>query len=255
MERLFSVGFFKMGVFIAVCLIVLLPYSSLVAQSARFFKVQAGEIPVRVLPQEAQYRFADFRWGKAIFLNGHTASAKVNYNILYEEMQFIARKQDTLTIADEPTVEKVVVNDTSFYYHPDYGYLEELAGFTNCKLANSQRLQAVRDEDLGSSSSLDGLYESNRMGRPSQFLQPVNYGVTEQEFYHQPARQSLTLVLLEDYYFMDFNRRWHPAQKSTIRKVFRSHQKKVTRFIDEEKINFNDAQDLIKLLRYCSELE
>jgi len=254
MRGLFNIGLFNINVFIAVCLVGLLLWGPLTAQSAKFFRVQAGEIPVQVLPLKAQFRFADFRWGKAFFHNGQTASAKVNYNLLYEEMQFIDRNQDTLTIADEPTVEKVVVNDTHFYHHPDYGYLEELADFTSCKLASSRRLQEIRDEDLGSSNSLAGLYEL-RSTNPNQIILPVSPGITEQEFYHQPARQSLTLVLLEDYYFMDFNRRWHPAQKSNIKKVFRAHQRKVTRFTEEEKINFNDAQDLTKLLRFCSELE
>lgn len=254
--RWFSkISFLKIIVFFIVGLVSLLLLSPVNAQSARFFRVKAGEVPVQVLPQEAQYRFADFRQGKAIFHNGKAASAKLNYNILYEEMQFIDRKQDTLTIADEPTVKKVIVNDTSFYCHPEYGYLEGLADFTNCKLASSRRIQEIRDEDLGSSSSLDGLYEFNRSGNPNQMIQRINYGVTEREFYNQPARQSLTLVLLKDYYFMDFNHRWHPAQKSNIRRVFRNHQRKVTQFIEDEKINFNDASDLIKLLQYCSELE
>ena len=255
MERLSRTGLFKILVFAAVCLIGLLLGNPLLAQSTKFFRVSTGEVPMKVLPIEAQYRFVDFRLGKVMFHNNKTATAKVNYNMLYREMQFINRQQDTLTIAEKPTVKKIVVNDIVFHYHPKYGYLEELADYATLKLASSRKLQEIRNEDLGSNSSVEGTYESNTPGSLNQLPQRVEFGVTEREFYNQPARQPLTLVLLEDYYFQDFNQRWHPAQKSNIRKVFRSHQKEVTQFISEENINFTNVQDLTKLLWFCSELE
>ncbi|MEM6841275.1 MAG: hypothetical protein AAF632_03540 [Bacteroidota bacterium] len=236
------------------CLVCFLQDLAL-AQATKFFRVDIGEVPVEVLPKEGHYHFADFRRGKVIFHNGQTATAKLNYNRLYQEMQFVDRRQDTLSIVDNPPVKEVVVNQARFYFHPQYGYLEEVERFENCTLAGSQRLQLVRDEDLGSSSSIDGFFGRSGAGNPIPPSTGLDRSLTEREFYRQPAAQPLTLALLTTYYFMDFNSHWHPARKSSLRRIFPGHQRSIEQFLRENKVNFNDAQDLIKLLHFGSQLE
>lgn len=250
----FKNAWFKWQLLLIGCLVTGLWQNIVLAQSTKFFRVETGEVPVHVLSKEARYRFTDFQHGKVTFYNNRTATVKLNYNRLYQEMQFIDRKQDTLSIVDNPPVKEVLINEVRFYFHPEYGYLEEIADFENCKLAGSHRLQLVRDEDLGSSSSIDGFFGRSGAGNPIPPSLNINRALTEREFYRKPASQPLTLASLTTYYLMDFNQRWYLAQKSSLKRVFPDHRESVEQFLEENKVNFNDAQDLTELLRFCSQL-
>ncbi|MGB3589264.1 MAG: hypothetical protein WBA23_22155 [Tunicatimonas sp.] len=251
----------KLDSIIRILLVVCLHYplftSISEAQSSGIFNVQIGEVPVEVLPQKAQYRFADFGWGKVTFMDGQTANAQVNYNLLYGEMQFIDRTKDTLSIADDPIVKTLTVNDFIFYYDPRYGYVEEVKDFTTCTLAKKQRLRWAKEVQKTTGGAANDIMRGtsdNRLSQTSSSWQ-ANDKQTSQEFFSHSATKPMTFSLRANYYFTDFNHRWYPANKSSIKKAFRRYKKDVLEFIDTEEIKFNDAQDLIKLLSFCSQLK
>ncbi len=190
-------------------------------------------------------------------MDGQTANAQVNYNLLYGEMQFIDRTKDTLSIADDPIVKTLTVNDFIFYYDPRYGYVEEVKDFTTCTLAKKQRLRWAKEVQKTTGGAANDIMRGtsdNRLSQTSSSWQ-ANDKQTSQEFFSHSATKPMTFSLRANYYFTDFNHRWYPANKSSIKKAFRRYKKDVLEFIDTEEIKFNDAQDLIKLLSFCSQLK
>src|SRR5687767_5736852 len=96
--------------------------AQLLAQSTEIVRIKAGEDPARKFSPYGFYRFPSFSDGVAVFKHGGTTTAKFNYHLLNEEMQFIDINGDTLALA-EPFSIKYITVDTSLYYYSD-GYLE-----------------------------------------------------------------------------------------------------------------------------------
>ena len=67
------------------------------------------------IPQGAVYIFDEFTDGTVYFKNGTTSSAKLNYNTLFEEMQFITDKDEILTVANPDDINLVKIGDDFFY--------------------------------------------------------------------------------------------------------------------------------------------
>ena len=56
------------------------------------------------------------------------------------------------------------------------------------------------------------------------------------------------------YYFLDKENKSYLASAASIQKLFPDHRKKIKAYIDQNKIDFEKQNDLIKLLKFCNEL-
>jgi len=93
------------------------------------------------------YRYPVFTSGVIYFKDGNTPSALLNYNFLLGEMQFIAPKGDTLSIANEKTIKLITIKDDSFYY--DKGYLELIMTGSVVKLVMKQKINVTGTQKIG----------------------------------------------------------------------------------------------------------
>src|ERR1700733_8916449 len=125
------------------------------AQGSKPIRVKAGEDIREVLTPEYLYRYPQFISGTVFFKNGTQSTAKLNYNIIISEIQFIDPKGDTLSLANEETINYITIGNDSFYY--DKGYVEVIAGNVETKLARKQVIrmdeQKIGGYDQPSSSS------------------------------------------------------------------------------------------------------
>src|SRR5215207_5534575 len=112
-------------------LILMLSFHS-EAQKRKTFKIQPGEKLVEVIPNNEQYSYPEFRNANIYFRQNTYSAAKLNYNNLYGEMQFIDPKGDTLSMSDESTIKIIVIEPDTFYY--DKGYMQQLADYGEIKL-------------------------------------------------------------------------------------------------------------------------
>lgn len=56
------------------------------------------------------------------------------------------------------------------------------------------------------------------------------------------------------YYFIETDNKIHKATSWAIRKLFHDHEKAVKVFLNENKIDFEHEDDLIKVLTFCNQL-
>ena len=211
------------------------------AQVVNTFVVNTWEVPVRVIPPEEQTRFPDFRDGLVYYLNGKTEVLRMNYSMLYGEMQFIGPAGDTLALAREAPVRKVVIDQTTFYALHGEGFAEVLTATAPLTLARRQSLGIVWGEHLQYAE----YRPDNTYGGP---------GPTLKQFYHRKTEGLLKVGKFVSYVFMDRNQRFYPAKKAVLLELFPARRREITRYLKANAIDFKEQEDLEQLIQFCSSM-
>lgn len=121
--------------------------NSLFAQNEKEFKIKADEEVGDVLSFNDIYKYPSFREGSVLFFDGQTSTAKLNYNFLNGEMDFIAPTGDTLSIADLKIIKLITIDKDSFYV--DKGYMQLISEFKTKRLAAKQLIQLATIKKKG----------------------------------------------------------------------------------------------------------
>lgn len=103
-------------------------------------RVKDGPDLTKMLPNHQKYQYPEFIPGQVIYATGQSATARLNYNLLLGEMQFIQPAGDTLSLAAEYTIKYIAIQTDTFYYAPKNGYLRVTAYYHPVKLAVKQSL-------------------------------------------------------------------------------------------------------------------
>ncbi len=188
------------------------------------------------------YRFSGFTAGEVVFRNGHTATARLNYNISLDEMQFINPQGDTLAIADPGNIHFVNLNGSRFYYND--GYLQAVDTVSGTILASRQVLMAEhrRAETYNTMLTAD-----EKIVRDSLFTG------NGQKYNQESDGQSLTSK--EHFFFGDGKGGFVKAGKEYILQRYDKNRAAIKEFLRTNHINFNKRQDILLLLQFCSQLK
>src|SRR5437016_6079067 len=118
-------------------------YYSVRAQIKKTITVKAGSSIAETLTPEDIYRYPEFTYGIAHLRDGKVLGAKLNYNLLIQDMQFITPKGDTLSVISE-TLDYITINRDTFYF--DNRYMELYLGHPRIKLALVQWIRMTEKE-------------------------------------------------------------------------------------------------------------
>ena len=217
----------------------------MLGQTTDVIRVKGVANAEKTIPIADRYRYEQFRDGKVLFLNGSSAAARFNYNILLSEMQFIDPRGDTLALANEPVVRLVGVGNDLFVYDLGTGYLEVIEEYGVVKLGVKRGLKMAKNEKQGGYDQSSGVSAITNY----QFYSSGNTSVNK-----LAAKGDLVLIKDKTYYLIDQNGRSYPITKSSLLKVFGKHREQVSAYLASESVDFKQEESLKKLLKYCSEL-
>lgn len=212
------------------------------AQNRERYIVKPGEVPQKVLPAEAVYYFPGFVSGEATLRAGGKATQKFNYNYLLDEMQFLSVTGDTMTIAEPHLILVIKIDSVSYYF--DRGYLRELCQSNGYTLALRERLvqgDLKKESAYGTTSGTSSI-------NSAQNISDGNSQIVKLE-----ARREIIFIKSSVFFLGDRYNRFVRANKKGFASVFPEKKKVMETFIKEQKINFNNLEDLQKLLAFCSE--
>lgn len=209
------------------------------AQKVKEYPVKAGEVPDKVLPNEARYVLQGFTAGTATLKNSTSAALRFNYNFLLDEMHFINERGDTLAIADPLMISSVVIDQTLFYY--DKGYLREILKQGAYKLAVRQRMIQIPDKTRGGYDIASGVSSIQTYASMS--------GSTQ--IYHLEVKKDVLLRVDFSFYIADVSGHFVKASNSNFHILFSG--KEVTKYLKAHKVDFDKEEDLIALFRFCTE--
>ena len=163
------------------------------------------------------YRFPAFQFGRVTFATGFSPEEKLrfNYNLYLGQMELITNDGDTTQIKRSKDLKLVSMGDHLFFHDNKLGYLE-IVYQSPVALGVLRRLSTV---DWVTSSDSERYYTKE-----------------------------------EHYYFLDKENKSYQATTTSIQKLFYDQRKKVKTYVDENRIDFKNQSDLIKLLKFCNEL-
>ncbi|MBX3240540.1 MAG: hypothetical protein KF679_11530 [Chitinophagaceae bacterium] len=204
--------------------------------------MKSGEVPQKVLPAEAVYYFPGFVTGEATLRAGGKATQKFNYNYLLDEMQFLTVTGDTMAIAEPHLVMVIKIDSVSYYF--DKGYLRELCQSNGYTLALRERLVQGDFKKESAYGTTSGTSSINSM---------EGISVGNNQIVTLEARREIFFIKRNAVFIGDRYNRFVRANKKGFASVFPEKKKAMEAFIGEQKINFNNLEDLQKLLAFCSQ--
>jgi len=214
--------------------VTLLCFFTLSAQEKKRFTINPGEKPSEKIPREEIYHFGEFTMAAISMKSGLATQARLNYNSLYGEMQFIDGKGDTLSIADENNIQLIAAGKDTFYFHE--GWLELISNNTNSKLVKNKMLQISNKEKIGAMDiPAFGAIETNTKSTASQQTRDL------------VAKERLTYTAYNKYYFGDRFNHFFPATKKSLLKIYGKQQTVIEQYLRDNKIDFSADEDLKKL--------
>lgn len=214
----------------------------MVAQTKKTFSVNPGQKIVEAIPVNEIYSHPEFTLGTVQLKDGTEAQVKLNYNSVFGEIQYIDPKNgDTLSLAEEKNIRFVAIEKDTFYF--DEGWLHFLSGNTMLKMARKKMLEITNKEKLGA-MEIPGFaaIETYSKFTGSQHMKDL------------VAKERLTFSERVTYYFGDRFNHFSKATKKGLLKMYGKKEGDLEKWLDENKIDFTNENDLNKLFTYLQTL-
>ena len=205
--------------------------ASLSAQKYEPVTVKAGMRVVDCFPVNERYRYPEFITGRIWVKSGVYSEAKLNYNFLNSEMEYI-RNKDTLVIANKKDIRFIAVGQDTFYYDKGY-YLEQIYGGPfKVVLKQYMKLKETQKQDS--------------YGTTSAGAAMTSYGSlpANGNFYRLTANTDMVFQRTLEYYLSDQNGGFVQYTKKNVMQLFPQHEDKIKAYLKSNKINFDKRDDL-----------
>jgi len=210
--------------------------TGLSAQKSKPVTVPAGLKVEDCIPFEDRYRFSVFTTGMVYFKNGSDIEAKLNYNLMMKEMEYLKGK-DTLAIANENDIQQIIISGVVFAVNK--GYLELIY---NGKLTVGEKqyfnLMDVKKKDpygdIGSGAATDSYSSIHSNGH----------------YYKLTANQDRIFQKVVEYYLATPTSDFVFFNKKKVKKLFPQQKKAIDDYLKSNKVDFDSRKDLLRFAEY-----
>lgn len=212
------------------------------AQNIRTVRVKAGTDLLEVLGKEI-YEYPAFTEGVVRFKPGNSTQAKLNFNMLNGEMQFLTPRGDTLSLAEEHTIDYIALGADSFRF--DKGYIHQIALAGNIKLAKKQLIRIVDKQKIGGYDQPSSTSSISSYNNFSNGLRSFNLDV----------REDVVLAKETNYYLGDRFNHFKLANRKTLLDILPNKRVMIEDYLKINETDFKNEADLKKLFTFLSEQE
>jgi hypothetical protein len=195
-----------------------------------------------VLTEKDILFYPQFINGKVFFKTGVIAGARMNYNLLTDQMLFIDTKSDTLAVSDEKTVNFIAIGADTFYFVD--GYARQVTGNSVVKLLEKKVWEVADIRRMGSHNRPANTYAVSYMGKITDGLGRT-YDLVQEE--------DLVLRKRAHYYFGDMYNRFVPASKKNLLSFYESKEPLLANYLKQHKVNFSKKDDLEKVTQFLAQ--
>lgn len=210
------------------------------AQKGKTFIVNAGLKVEDCIPFDERFRFPEFTDGKVIFTKGTNSQAKLNYNYLIREMQFLQGK-DTLSIANEKDILGIYIAGEVFIINK--GYLE-LIFDDKVQVGVKEYFNLIDTRkkdpygDIGSGAATDSYSSLHSNGQYNKLT------VTQDRIFQK----------VSDYYLAASSREFVPFTKKKVLQLFPKNKNGIEDYLKWNKVDFDSRNDLVRFAEFLSKL-
>ena len=237
----------KSNFLLAICLMVGLALNA--QDKKQVLELSYGDTLTNVVDKSVQYAFDEFTDGTVLYKDGSRSKAKMNYNYLVGEMQFmdLSSSNKVLSLANISDVVMVTISDEQFI--PLGSDLEFMQLITK----GDVRLAAKRKGKARSMGKKGAMGITN----PTSRVVSLTEYATDNEVRHVEAAEDMKISIDNTYYLYGGEKNGvtqikgvkaylknYPKDKSTL----------IEQYAKDNKVNFYNEKDLIKLTEYCNKL-
>ena len=216
--------------------------ASLNAQLHEKIIIKAGENVGEAISPTGFYRLPQFTEGTFALKDGTKAKARFNYHIGNGEMEYISMKGDTMAVGVPEEIEIISIGENVRYIYNNRAYLEIIADKKPAKLAKKIKIIIENDRKGG-------------YGESAPASSQINYKNFTLSTGLLQLTHDLAIVKTTSYFWVDDKHNLQPAnKKNSLKLVSKDKQAKLEAFIQENGINFNKEDDLIRLLHHAETL-
>lgn len=195
------------------------------------------------LSDSVQYRFPSFTEGVVTTKKEGAVRAKLNYNFLFGEMQFLDEKGERLSIGNPEDVVRISISNCTFIYFKG-DYYEVIQSGSVCLL----KKQLVELQSQGNDAPYGLKSQSSSVDKPMHlFSRGGSYSVNSTQSFYIKRKVS---------FYLQNGTKILPVQgENTFKKVFPKRADLITPYVVSNKVDFSNSEDLTKLLTYLSSLQ
>ena len=155
-------------------------------------------------------------------------------------MDFINRKNDTLSLADAENLKWIIIEKDTFYFGEMY--ILSLASHGSIKLGKNQEWKVIRMDQLGAFGQK--VLTSN-----------INFEyLGERRHEKLTVKEDVNIALKSDFYISNRNK-FLLLNKKNLLKQFPKSDKKISAFINKENISLDNEVHLLRLFEFLKSLE
>ncbi len=209
--------------------------ADLAGQKIKTFKINPGQKITDVILKQDIYLYPDFIQGAVYKRDDRFSNARLNYNSLLGEIQFISPSGDTLSLADENIIKSIVVNNDTFYY--DKVCLKLLADYGEVKLASRNFIDFANRQKIGGHGELT-----------SASLKTYTAIVGDIDTKALTPNEILTLAKYQVLFIGDKFNHFKVVNKKNLLEIFGNKEKEIQKYLKENSVNFYSEEDMRKLI-------
>jgi hypothetical protein len=224
---------------------ILFGYFQLSGQDSTFVTIKAGNRVKDVLSTADIYYYPQFTNGKVFLRNGSRAGAMMNYTRLYDQMLFIGPKGDTLALADEKTIKFITIDKDTLYF--DEGYVRLVSNYGEVKLAEKQIWVVADVRKIGTHDTPKNTVAITSVG---SLADPIGRAKS----YDFLLNEDIVIKKETQYYFGDEYNHFVRAGKKKLLLLFPKDQLSIENYLKENKVDFENKDDLEKLAKFLDQL-
>jgi len=196
---------------------------------------------------KSQYLFDNFVRGTATLKSGGFATARFNYNVVSEEMQFI--EDGTIKDLVAENIESVEVNDIIFW-NIRGDFYQVIRTFDDLHLCE------LRQPDLSNLKASKGAYGTSTSTSSAVKVSNVPLqNVLVDGAVNLSGDTSEEIEVYSQYYIRTPNHEFIKPTRRKIRRHFREHSDQIKSYIKKHDLNLDKESNLIEVLKYAHSLK
>lgn len=213
---------------------------SITAQVKKTITVKADSTIQETLGMD-MYLYPQYANGITYFKDGTTAGAKMNYNLLTDEIVFISGK-DSLAIANVDNIKVIVIGKDSIYY--DKGYVQGFFNNPLIKLAKKEHIKIVGMEKMGA-------YGQSSTASAIDSYDQVSISVTGMQ--KITVKQNRILQWDTQFYIAKDEDHFIVLTKKSLSDALPKYKDAIKDYLKNHSVNFNKEPDIIDLVTYLQQ--
>lgn len=189
------------------------------------------------------YIFDEFKNGKAVYKNGAVVYAKLNYDPLNQRMLFLSPSDNALLEIVNPSDISYINIEGRMFEQIKGNLFYERINYNNFIFYIQWRCKAVSEgkpSGYGMTSTTSAITSVSVINKEGRTI-PLN---VSEKFNYKP----------DNFYYIKINNKQKRfSSPDSLAKLFKVHKEEIKKYIKENKLDFDNPEDIKSAVEYCSQ--